>query len=320
MIAPAGRTLRRIFEDDYAPSHLLAPRTLSGVRQHLSQWERITGDPQILEIDRHTLNRFRNQALAEGKADSTVRGWLLSVMSILNFAAEPSAHQPDALGLIASAPFVRKPRPRSQPKPAATLAQVAACYRSAEAASWPRIPGVSPGQFWRTWLVVSYNTGLRRNDILFRLEWEHFEFESDTLRFMARKTGKVHVLPVAGALRVHLERMPTARHGRFESDSRVFPVGRSLKQVRRELDVIAKAAGVAKITPQMIRCLSAIQYEIAHPGAGALLTGHAVTRVTWANYVPVPEVLREASKKLPQPWDASAEVPDDADQWAYGGA
>ena len=133
------------------------------------------------------------------------------------------------------------------------------------------------------------------------IHWFYFceQIEGNTLRLVSRKAGKLHVLPVHPEVLAHCERLGTEKSGR------IFPIGCCLKQVRGQIDRICRAAGIPRFTPQMVRRLAAIQFEKAHPGAGSLLLGHALpggSRVTFQHYIPVPEILRLASEKLPQPW------------------
>jgi len=148
-------------------------------------------------------------------------------------------------------------------------------------------------------LVAAYNTGLRRDDLFFRLSWQNVDFDGSAITITAGKTGKTHALPINAVLERHLRWM-------WADCDRVFPIGQSRHLVARELGRISSAAGVPRVTPQAIRRLACTQLEIAQPGAGGLMLGHTLkSSVTYQSYAEQVRVLRPAVDALEQPAEFS---------------
>ena len=124
------------------------------------------------------------------------------------------------------------------------------------------------------------------------LTWEQIGRENITIT--AHKTGKVHVLPIHPVLKriinEYREGLDAGPLFRIESC-----------QFRRELARICLSAGVPAVTPQMIRRLSANEYEAAHAGAGALILGHSLNGAT-RYYLSAPAILRRASERMAVPF------------------
>lgn len=303
-------TLRDVFEGHYLLSHCnLALRTKSRIRYDLNQWERRVGRLPVAQIGRDTLQKFRDDALTDWAAP-TVRGILTTVTMLLRYCGPQCSTQPDALEILPKVPFVRLPPAKGEPKTAATLEQLEGCYRAADVATWPRLFAVQPATFWRCLLVAAYNTGLRRWDLCCTLRWAHWFPGERCIVLEAEKTGKQQSLPAANALCDHLADLHRLRD-LATADARIFPIDPCAKQVRRELRRMSDAAGVPWLGLQAIRRRAAIEYEKAHPGAGPLLLGHTLphARVSFGSYIPVPDVLRVAADKLPQPWPSLTPAP-----------
>ena len=60
---------------------------------------------------------------------------------------------------------------------------------------------------WRSLVLCGFYTGARLGDLA-RLSWANVDLEHDELRFVAGKTGRRQVLPLATPLRRHLKTMP----------------------------------------------------------------------------------------------------------------
>jgi hypothetical protein len=222
----------------------------------LARWKRLSGDPKVDDISSETFSRYRKTIIDAHLSPDTAETDIGVVLTALRHCKR--------FGAIPDVPWSGMPlKKRSTPKWVPTLEQIGRCYASADAAVWPTY--MDPGQFWRTFYVVQLWSGLRRNDTLFRLNREMCA--EDAIRCQAQKTGKVHIFPMHPVVWRHLQLMPDTE--------RVFQVGKSLKQIRRELDRISDAAGVSpRIQPQAMRRAAITAWEEC-AGAGRIIHGCA---------------------------------------------
>ncbi len=243
---PEEWTVRRLFEEHYCPRRKSATqRTRQKMGHELNRWERFIGaDMLATEVMRETFDRFRELAAVDGLSPNTIETTIGSILTILRFA--------ELYDLIDRALRKGEPLRRTRKrKYVPSITDVDHLYRRANQAKWP-LP--SPSAFWRAWLVCSYFTGLRLNDMI-GLLWS--SFRDDSLIIEAEKTGKMHIFPVSPILESHLEPLRV-----FGSD-RVFPIPRnSGKYVRRELERLSDGLPT-KIGPQALRRLAGTQWQRA---------------------------------------------------------
>lgn len=105
----------------------------------------------------------------------------------------------------------------------------------------------------RWWLCVAYVTGLRLGDM------ERVTPAAETI-VTCSKTQKTQRFPVPACVM------------RLAGGSLNIP----RKRLRAELKALCERCGVAVITPQVVRTLSAREWERARPGCGAIILGHAL--------------------------------------------
>jgi integrase len=60
---------------------------------------------------------------------------------------------------------------------------------------------------WRSLVLFGLYTGQRLGDISM-LTWDNLDLEDDLIRFIARKTQKTIIIPIAPPLRTHIDSMP----------------------------------------------------------------------------------------------------------------
>lgn len=253
-------------------------------RHHLARWERFRCGSAVDRIDTKTFVRFRNRCLTAGLAHDSIENTVGTVLQVLR-----TLHR---AGLLPSVPWPgARLKKRSSPKWVPSTEEIGRCYAHADAAIWPTY--MEPGQFWRTYFAVQLWCGLRRNDILFRLNRDMCM--EDAIRCQAQKTGRVHIFPMHAVVWRHLKLMPDTE--------RVFQVGKCLKQVRRELDRISDAAGVApRVQPQAMRRASITLWEEA-AGAGRIVHGCAADVVS-NHYLAVrhpPRLLLDGAERFAWP-------------------
>lgn len=249
------------FSEHVVPHSRQSDFTRRNTLSRLKRWARISGDPDVREISTASLVAYRQRAAAAGIAADTIESDISAVLLTLKMCHRA--------GLTSVVPWAgTRLRRRSSPRPVPTLEQIGRCYAHAAVASWPHY--MDAGQFWRTWYVVSLWCGMRRNDVLFRITREMCS--RDAIRCTAAKTGRHHIFPMHPVVWRHIDAMPKT--------DRLFDVGRSLKQVRRELDRISDAAGVSpRIQPQAMRRASITAWEEC-AGAGRIIHGCAADVVT----------------------------------------
>lgn len=110
---------------------------------------------------------------------------------------------------------------------------------------------------WRRWLAVQFVTGLRLAD----LERLAPPSDCEEIRLDASKTGKLHAFPIPAPV------------SRLCDGS---PLRLPRKRLWRELTELCEAARIPRQGPQLLRALSATEWERARPGCGAVILGHAL--------------------------------------------
>lgn len=175
-----------------------------------------------------------------------------------------------------------KPLRISAPDPhPPTVSQVSAIYSHADVARWSPIK--SHKNWWRAFFVVACWTALRRSDLL-RLTID--DFQDHVLRVRAAKTGRSHRIPCPPFVLRHM----TAA-GSLQT--------KSLKQFRRELRRICRAAGVEPITPQHLRQFGITQWSAINATAGRLIHGCGLGgRDVMQHYVDTQEILDRAAPRV----------------------
>jgi integrase len=104
---------------------------------------------------------------------------------------------------------------------------------------------------WCSLIKIGLYTGGRLGDVA-ALRWTNIDLQRGELRFVARKTGKTAVIPLIGALRIHIETLPAG------DDSRAFLHPRAAKIVEnksrcaplsREFGSLLVEAGLREASP-----------------------------------------------------------------------
>ncbi len=147
---------------------------------------------------------------------------------------------------------------------------------------------IRDSDWWRAWWGMLYFTALRLAD---GLALDRAHVGSDGIEVRQTKTGGLVRIPLHPVLRRML-----ANAG--ESTGRIFHVSRNT--LYRVTERICQAAGIPCLTPQMVRVLSARQYERAHPGAGRLILGRGFPGAD-RYYFDAGEILQSASERLEVP-------------------
>jgi hypothetical protein len=287
--------LRDAFEDFYLPNSHRSAAYRRTQRHQISRWEKLSRNPDVTSIGTADFSHFRSQCIASGLSADTIEGTIATALQVLTLL-----HR---IGLLSSVPWPgTRLKKRRVPKWVPTIEEIGRCYAHAHVAKWPTY--MDAGQFWRTWYAVSLWSGLRRSDVLFRLNRDMCT--EDGIRCQAQKTDRVHIFPMHAVVWRHLQAMPATE--------RVFQVSNSLKQVRRELDRISDAAGVSpRIQPQAVRRASITAWEEC-AGAGRIIHGCAADVVSnhyLAVRQPPRQLINGASRFV---WPEEMLTPEDRDQ------
>jgi len=276
----------------------LSPRTLSRMKHDVNRWEQIVKDnPPAKAIDTEHFVAFRNVQAERLLSPATIEGAVDTIRTLLNLLVK--------WGELEHAPFVGRRLQRiAKPQHVPTLDDLETVYLCADLANWPKRSIIPASTIFRAFIVVSYVSALRLSDVL-AMEWR--DVSEDGIRIDAKKTGKPAFCPMLPCVKAHLAEL--ASHHR-----KVFPLPTALKSLRFELARMSKAAAVRpSLTPQMIRRLAVTEYERAVPGAGGIITGHAVKRVTRFYLDPSVAIAGAAEKlRIPKSFQSGAKIDREA--------
>lgn len=297
MIA-SSLTLRIALENYYLPfQRTMSDRTKQKLRHQMTRWEKHTDDPLISRITTETIEAFRDSCELVPLSNDTIETTVSDVTTILRYCCE--RHQ-----LIDRIPHAGCKLKRTQKrKYVPPVSHLGLIYEQAHVCTWPRLT-VPTKAFWQAWLVTSYFTGLRLEDMMQRILLSNFSDEM--LVVDAHKSGKIHCFPMHPVFKRHLL---TIAGG----DERLFPVSKSPHLVRRELRKMCQAAGVPKIVPHALRRLACTMWDKAKYGAGRTL--HGQTLGVADRYI-VPMILSEAVEALEIPKEILTDDERDEKQMA----
>ena len=302
---PDQTTLSEFYRTYYEPVRLAdaSPNTRKSYEITLRSWVLFTGEPPLAEITVSTLAHFRDclkkvrgQLPGTTAANNTVRRHLTHLSAILNKAGPAGPRNRDAAGLIDVVPWVKPPREEVFPPEPATAEQLGAVYRAAEGMSIPRVPGVSPADWWRALLVTAASTGLRKGALL-KLEFAFLDVNRQRLNVPPRlsKTGRGQRIPLQAITLDHLLRIQGPR-------DLIFPWPHGDSHFHRLLHALQDLAGIPRSEHfglQNIRqALATWLWEIA-PQAAQLGMGHTTPRTTRNHYVMGDGILARALEALP---------------------
>ena len=76
---------------------------------------------------------------------------------------------------------------------------------------------------WRSLVLFGFYTGARLGDLAL-LTWQNLDLERNELRYTSRKTGRTVIVPLAKALRAHIETMPAGDDPRQPLHPRAFTI------------------------------------------------------------------------------------------------
>lgn len=284
-------TARDVYEQYYrlwAPE--LAARTARRYRHELNRWEALAGDVPLTEVSTGVYQRFRAESSRRGHSASTTESTLRFLRSLIRCA--------HAFGLVAVIPDRGRARRVEPPHPnPPSVDEVDALMRHCGVATWPRLH-VTPKTFWRSWMAVGFWTALRREDLTWNLKLEHCDLDAHMIVFTASKTKTPHPFPLNPIVERHIREMIPAFH--VPKSRPLFGPSRSPHLMQRELDKIADAARIRRVTPKSFRQASINAWTMADPRAGEIIHGCGIPRVL-SHYLDRLQLLRHAADNVVVP-------------------
>lgn len=304
------RTLEEAFAKLVKPKMLQRarkPGTIRDIERALEKWREYwtaqmeidtrISDPCVLaNVKVRHLERWQTHLLKELELSApTVNRYLGAIRQVL-VAAE-------SRGIVKRRPKVERLPTHAAKKFYMTLEQVEAMWSAAGAATWPRCPGLSPGDWWRCALVLYWVYGFRTQELIAfqigktALHWSAISFEAETpnpegtarnalgwLTYTPQKQSWAKpqplYLPLIPATRAAIDRLRTAAAYRGNLDGPLFPLGTAHKSLYREWKAWQTRAKVATKAggPFLLKSLrkSAATYLEKHrKGLGAAVCGWA---------------------------------------------
>jgi len=334
-LAPRHPGDRSFFADVYEPEFLAgaAPATIKDYRATIRYWRRLTRNPPLGDLRSSDLAEFKRALLQPAEihrqqqdpqlllfnpwdgdqqgtlfgpgrsmkplARATINKHLRNLHAILNKTGPRTPGNRDALGLLETVPWTRPVKePKRRPRPAPEAA-VAAIYRAADAADFPRIDYLAPADWWRALIVAAYTTGSRRGALL-ALRQADVDWEARRIRLEADedKCDEERIKPISLLTLQHLVRIRNATEW-------LFPWPHSPVTWYRQWHRLQDAAGLKR--PEHIKfhqlkaaCGTALARSGASPWAIQQRLDHSTLR-TSRYYINASREELDAIERMPVP-------------------
>ncbi len=278
-------TLRTILEQHYAGYSRVAPQTMRRYRCELGRWERVVGDLPVRRISPEHFTLFRDVCVERGLSHSSTEGSVKVVKLLLRYAKDRG--WVNALPVFGKS--LRIPEPEVLP---ATMKELSALYEGAQIAERIGKGIVPPCDAFRAFLVLEYWTGIRGQNLISDLAWEHVT--QDCIRFQQSKTSKRHIFPLHPIVSHHLGMV----HGMDER----FVLGlRSLQHVNYQLRRVCDHVGIRNLTSNHIREACFTSWMIADETAGKVIHGCGLPTVLQRHYIGRLQLLQSAAERFEWP-------------------
>lgn len=302
-------TLREAYELYHRPAQGHRPRTVEEYHTALKHWERLSGDPDVGEVDNLAMLEFRRafeqsvlRRTGAPPGPATVRKTLVQLQAIFAALGPAQYGNPFGLGLIAQIPVCRKPEAAAAAVITASAEEALAIYQHCATARWPDWGG-DPGDWWRCLVVYLWCIGSRRNEFL-SLRWDDVDLPAQRLTIDPLKRGRHPVKPIPQQLYEQMRPLLAPPREFW------FQCPRS-KQLYRTWQAIQAAAGVAvrraagdRRAPfycfhEFRKTCGTLWFAVS-PGAAQQVLGHASLATTERYYADKARLAREAAEQLPQ--------------------
>lgn len=299
-----GMSLLKFYESVHRPRFLVgrraAVRTIEVYDRSVRLWCELMGNTSLKRLGYQQRGSLliaewmseiaqRRNPHGELVQPATVNCHRRSLLVVLNRAR--------VLGFLASVPFSEPLRTPIRVPRFVSERDVSRCYRACRHARYPS--GVKAPDWWRAFIVVAWNVGLRRGTLL-RLPTSAVDFERQEIRVAAEitKGRREQVIPMNEAVSRHLMRLAMSNDSEL-----VFPWPHTFKTFYLQWNRIQDAAGVNphfKLHDLRRTCATQLQ-KLGQPGSAQAMLGHTDFRTTATHYICWPEVLRSVVDRMPQP-------------------
>jgi len=271
--------------DEFVGLHTGRPNTLDLYRRSGKQFDRVMKAPLLSRITTATMEDYATKRVAEVKAGTTNKE-LRHLRAILRWAKRRR--------YIREAPdfkhaFVREGQRHPVNVPVevynAMLAAIPRVHFKHRSAGW-----------WRVFLSIAYQLGLRRGELL-GLRWSDVDLRAAELKvsWATSKSRKDRQLPLTDDL---VDLLQNWR--KEEKSDRVLPWDREPRSLYNDWNLIVAAAGpeAAGVVPKNFRSSTASQLLLS--GASTILVrdflGHSTVAVLEKHYANVTSGLRLAAE------------------------
>jgi len=298
-------TLSEAFEREILPRRpFWDARTVAEYTSTLNLWAKITGDPPLSEIDDRFISRFSAELLRRpGKragamlSRNTVRKHLRHLKAMLRQLG-PRATR--GIGLLSEIPVIEAPRPAQRPVTTFSWDQLRGLLDGAKYFQTTLTHPIASADWWRTLVVVIYNTSWRIGTAL-KLRWEWLDGPWVNVPAEAvkrRETGRRYYLNATTG-----QALATIRR----DSGPIFPWAGAMISLQRWRRRIAAKVGLPTSDLYGFHCLrrtalSAI--AVINPLVARIVAGHAIHDVLADHYIS-DQVIADTLERLPQPWCAA---------------
>lgn len=299
--------------------------TIELYRDSLNHWKRFTKDPPLsqldLSIEHSGADYFVGIFVAglyaepgrksEKASPATVHRHCRTIQTCLTLAGPRSAGSRSsalrkAQRLIGEVPWIEKPTVEGGNNEASfTLEELGAILDATDKMPRPLWPGLTPGQWWRSLVILAYNTGERRRALL---EVKYSNREGPVLHFprgIRKGKKRSHAIALNSAAIEAIESIWT------EGRDVILPWKnwpKSRRWFHTNWHRLLNLAGIPEARQfglHGIRKCAGTEAATINPLAAQLLLGHSDFRTTQKHYLH-PRIQSEALAKLPQPKRKSA--------------
>jgi len=303
-ILPSFGPRLRSFYESSVRSATHANATVDAYHEFLGWWERLTGDPPLATINTPIVRSFGEALIASKLAVPTANKHLRALRHCLHRAEEEELLRRRVVVRLFKEP---EPMPRI-----ATLDELSAIYWACSSATWPRDVGgepINPGDYWRATVVVLYNVGLRRRELV-SIRWNAVDWDRSALLVTSPKTGKTRVKPLHRVVIEHLEAIRGKREFVFGQAGDREPGSGALRAVDAgrkvrydQWDRIQQRAGIAApfFNFHDLRKTCGTRFFEQSPGAAQEMLGHASVETTKRSYAQLSPHTREVAERIRQP-------------------
>lgn len=310
-------TLRSAF-DRYHRSASHSARTIEDYYKAIDHWERLTGDPDLHEVDNLALWNFsqalmtsippgRNKPLSK----TSVAKYLREVQAIFSTIGPVRHGKPDAFGILDRVPVCRKPPIDETPVITIEADEVDRIYEACRIATWPKKVSADgkwiqfvPVDWWRCLLVYLYNVGSRRNEFL-GLRRDQIDFDRRMMTIDPEKHGDSNWKPLHANVIDHMRTIW------LPNRTLLFACPRT-RTLYKQWHRIQEAAGIHVPRPidsdrkpyysfHEVRKTAGTNWAEHSPSAAQHMLGHRSLNTTVRHYINRGKLAQRIEEKISQP-------------------